>query len=114
MSGHEYELPGSPLSPAEQAKARRTLLGISTLYLGIALAGFAGVRPLRWLGALVVIIGAVLALSRPQGTGHALTPRNIRRIARIAAVPEVGAIVVVYGCLVAGFTGAIAIVTTTF
>jgi hypothetical protein len=61
----------------------------------------------------MVIIGGVLALSRPHCTGNALTPRNIRRIARIAAVPEVGAIVVVYGCLVVGFAGAITILATT-
>ena len=81
--------------------------------LGMALWGFAGVRHLRWLGALMVIIGGVLALSRPQGTGHALTPGNIRRIARITAVPEVGTLVVVYGCLVVGFAGAITILATT-
>jgi hypothetical protein len=61
----------------------------------------------------MAMIGGLLALSRPQGTGRALTPRNIRWIARIAAVPEMGAIVVVYGCLVVGFAGAITIVATT-
>lgn len=114
VSGPEYELPSSALSPAaEQVKGRRTLVGISSIYLGIALQGFGEVRPLRWLGALAVITGAVLALSWPQGTGHTLSPRNIRRIARIAAWPEVGATAVVYGCLIAGFAGAIALVATT-
>jgi hypothetical protein len=113
MSGHGYELPGRDLDLAERAKGRRTLLGISTLYLGVALIGFNVVRPLPWLGAVAVIVGAVLAMSRPQGTGRSLTARNIRRIARIAAVPEVGAIVLVYGCLIVGFAGAITILATT-
>ena len=113
MSGHEYEMPGSTLGPAERGKGRRTLLGISTLYLGVAVIGFDVDGRFRWLGAVAVIVGAVLAMSRPQGTGHSLTPRNIRRIARIAAVPEVGAIVLVYGCLVAMLAGAITILVTT-
>jgi hypothetical protein len=107
MSDHEYEPAGTALRPAEQAKGRRALVGYSILFLGIAFAGFAGVRPLRWLGFLAVTIGATLTLSRPKGTGRALTPSNIHRIARCAAVSEVGATIVVYGCLVAGLTGAI-------
>jgi hypothetical protein len=75
--------------------------------------GLAGDRPLGWLWALLVIIGAVMGSSRPQGTGHTFTPRNIRRIARIAAVPEVGTIVVVYSCLIVGIIDAIVLVTTT-
>jgi hypothetical protein len=75
--------------------------------------GFAGTRPLGWLWWLVVIIGAGLGSSRPQGTGHTLTPRNIRQIARLAVVPEVGAIVLVYSCLTVGIIGAVALVTTT-
>jgi hypothetical protein len=34
-------------------------------------------------------------------------------MARIAAVPEVGAIALVYGCLIVGFAGAITILATT-
>jgi len=113
MSGHEYELPGSALGPGELAKGRRTLLGISTQCLGLAVIAFAAVQPVRWLGAVAVIVGAVLAMSRPQGTRRSLTPRNIRRIARIAEAPEVGAIVLVYGCLIVGFAGAITILMTT-
>lgn len=43
MSDQEYEPPASALSSAEQAKGKRTILGISTVYLGIAVVGFAGV-----------------------------------------------------------------------
>ena len=113
MSAHDEELPQSALSPSKQARARRTLFGISAAFVGLALMGFAETRPLGWLWWLVVIIGAGLGSSRPQGTGHTLTPRNIRRIARLAAVPEVGAIVVVYGCLIVGIIGAIVLVKTT-
>jgi len=113
MSVHDDELPGGALSPSEQARARRTLFGISAVFVGVALMGFAGDRPLGWLWALVVIIGAVMGSSRPQGTGRTFTPHNVRRIARLAAVPEVGAIVVVYVCLIVGIIGAVVLVTTT-
>jgi hypothetical protein len=70
MSAHDEELPQSALSPSEQARARRTLFGISAVFVGLALMGLAGTRPLGWLWWLVVIIGAGLGSSRPQGTGH--------------------------------------------
>jgi hypothetical protein len=48
------------------------------------------------------MIGSVkLQRSRPQGVGKVLTPRTLRRIARIAEVPELGTMIVVYGCLIA-------------
>ena len=70
-----------------------------------------GTDPLRCLGAQTLIIGAVLALSRPRGArADTLTPRGFAGSHVITAVPEVGTTIVVYGCLIAGFLGAITVV----
>jgi len=102
MSGHEYELACNALSPAEQAKGRRRLLGISTTYRGMALWRFAGVQHLRWLGALMVIIGGYWRCHGLRNGTRAHPRKHSPDRAYIAAVPEVGTLVVVYGCLVVG------------
>jgi hypothetical protein len=54
---------------------------------------------------LALIIGSlVLQRSRPQGSGKALTPRTLRRIARLAEVPELGSVIMVYGCIIVGMS----------
>jgi len=51
--------------------------------------------------AVALMIGSLILLrSRPQGSGRALTPGNLRRIARLAGVPELGVMIVVYGCFI--------------
>jgi hypothetical protein len=54
--------------------------------------------------AALFIAGAILERSRPQGSRGALTPRKLRRIARVADVPELGAMIMVYGSLIAAMT----------
>jgi hypothetical protein len=51
-----------------------------------------------------VIVGLILQLSRPQGSERALLPRNLRRIVRLAEVPELTAMITVYGCVVVSMT----------
>jgi hypothetical protein len=108
MSGDAGELPGSASSPAERDKARRFLLGIPTLWLTMTLlflserVGVSGPLGLTVaILAVALMIGClILTRSRPQGSERALTPRTLRRIARLAGVPELGAMIVVYGCLI--------------
>jgi hypothetical protein len=51
--------------------------------------------------AVASMIGCLILMrSPPQGSEQALTPRYLRRIARLAGVPELGAMIVVYGCLI--------------
>ena len=51
---------------------------------------------------LALLIGILMSQrSRPQGVGKVLTPRTLRSIARIAQVPELRTMIVVYGCLIA-------------
>jgi hypothetical protein len=51
--------------------------------------------------SVALIIGSVWPQwSRPQGMRKAPTPRTLRRIARIAEVPELGTMIVVYRCLI--------------
>jgi hypothetical protein len=108
MSGDADELPGSASSPTERDKARRFLLGIPTLWLTMTLlflserVGVSGPLGLTVtiLGVALMIGCLILTRSRPQGSERALTPRNLRRIARLAGVPELGAMIVVYGSLI--------------
>ena len=103
------ELPGSSSSSTERGKARRFLLGIPGFCLGLTLlvldsrVHVKGLLGLTFLILpLALTIGSVkLQRSRPQGMGKVLTPRTLRRIARIADVPEPGTMIVVYGCLIA-------------
>src|SRR5665811_1615509 len=86
MSGDENELPGSAFTSTERGKARRFLLGISTLFLTVTLGSLSNrvpvAGPLRLpLDTLVLalVIGSVILLrSRPQGSERALIPRNLR------------------------------------
>jgi hypothetical protein len=112
MSGDADELPGSSLSSTERGKARRYLLGIPTFWLALTL-GVLGERdqlagPLGLTIAalpLALIIGSlILQRSRPQGSGKALTPRTLRRIARLAEVPELSTVIMVYGCIILGMS----------
>jgi hypothetical protein len=108
MSGDVDELPGSASSWTERGKARRFLLGIPGIYLGLTLLVLGGrVYVTGLLGLtfpilpLALFIGSVmLQRSRPQGMGKALTPRTLRHIARIAEVPELGTMIMVYGCII--------------
>jgi hypothetical protein len=108
MSGDADELPGSASSPTERDKARRFLLGIPTLWLTMTLlflserVGVSGPLGLTVtiLGVALMIGCLILTRSRPQGSERALTPGNLRRIARLAGVPELGAMIVVYGSLI--------------
>ena len=107
MSGDAGELPGSAFSSNERDKARRFLLGIPTFWLALTLVVVSErvrlARPLDLTFAalpLALIIGSLfLQRSRPQGSGKA-TPRTLRRIARLADVPELSTMIMVYGCIV--------------
>ena len=108
MSGDADELPGSSFGSTERGKARRFLVGILTFWLALTL-GVLGER-VRVAGPLDLTLAAlplalvtgslILQRSRPQGSERALTPRTLRRIARLAGVPELGAMIVVYGCII--------------
>jgi hypothetical protein len=110
MSGDAGELPGSASSWTERGKARRFLLGIPVFWLGMALftlgervhvAGPLGLTFVTLPLALALIIGSlILARSRPQGYEKPLIPRTLRRIARLADVPELSTMIMVYGCIV--------------
>jgi hypothetical protein len=51
-----------------------------------------------------VIVGLFLQQSLPQRSERTLLPRNLRRIARLAGVPELAAMIVVYGCFIVSMT----------
>jgi hypothetical protein len=112
MSGHEGELPGSDFDLTERGKARRFLLGIPTFFLALPLIAL-GDRipvvgssrlPFEILVFALVVVGLILQRSRPQGSERALLPRNLRRIARLAGVPELAAMIIVYGCVIVSMT----------
>jgi len=112
MSGYEWKPLGSAFDSTERGKARRFLLGIPTFFLALALIAL-GDRipvvgslslPLDILAAALAIVGLILQLSRPQGSERALFPRNLRRIARLAGVPELAAMIMVYGCVIVSMT----------
>jgi hypothetical protein len=111
-SGYERELPGSTFDSTERGKARRFLLGIPTFFLALPLIALSDRIPIAGslrqvipvLVLALVIVSAILQLSRPQGSERALLPRNLRRIARLAGVPEVAAMITVYGCVVVSLT----------
>jgi hypothetical protein len=83
-------------------------VGILTFWLALTL-GVLGER-VRVAGPLDLTLAAlplalvtgslILQRSRPQGSERALTPRTLRRIARLAGVPELDAMIVVYGCII--------------
>jgi uncharacterized membrane protein len=109
MSGPDVQWRESD-SHVQRGEARRYLLGLSGMYLGAALMGLAGLRSLRWLGAVVAITCAVLViLSRAQTPAGLLTPRALHGIARVAEVPGRLATVVVYACIIAGLVGAVSL-----
>jgi hypothetical protein len=103
------EPPGSSTSSTERGKARRFLLGIPGLCLGLTLSILDGRTHVRGLLSLTFLIlplalvfGSVgLLRSRPQGMKKGLNPRILRRIARLAELPELGTMIVVYACLLA-------------
>jgi hypothetical protein len=111
MSGDADELPGSTFSSAERGKARRLLLGISTFFLTVTLGSLSNrvppgpsPLPLDTLILVLVIGSLILTRSRPQGSGRALIPRNLRGLASIAGLPELATAIVVYTCVIAGLT----------
>lgn len=116
MSGADHELPGSAFSSTERSKARRFLMGIPTFMLALALISLGNLvpvvgplrLPLHTLPLALIVGSVILQLSRPQGSERALIPRNLRRIARLARVPELGAMIMVYGCVIVAMTLSIA------
>ena len=111
-SDHQRALPGSTFDSTERGKARRFLLGIPTFFLGLPLmalgdripvAGSLGL-PLDTLAAALMIVGLILQLSRPQGSEWTLLPRSLRRVVRLAGVPELAAMITVYSCVVVSLT----------
>src|SRR5664279_1502029 len=112
MSGYESNPLGRVFDSTERGKARRFLLGIPTFFLGLPLIAL-GDRipvagslrlPLVILAAALVIVGLILQQSQPQRSERTLLPRNLRRIARLAGVPELAAMIVVYGCFIVSMT----------
>ena len=112
MSGHEGEVPGSAFDLTERGKARRFLLGIPTFFLALPLIAL-GDRipvvgslrlPFKILVFALVVVSLILQRSRPQGSERALLPGNLRRIARLAGVPELAAMIMVYGCVIVSMT----------
>lgn len=117
MSGHEYELQGVATNSTERGKARRFLLGSCLAFPGLGLVQWTEGGPLKWLAWGLMLPGLILMLSRPKDSGIVMIPKNLRRIAHLAGVPELGTIVVAYTCVVVGFTSAtvgfIVFITTT-
>jgi hypothetical protein len=106
MSGHEDELRRVATSSTERGKARRFLLGSCLALPGIGLAQWTEDGPFQWLAWALCLPGLVLMLSQPKDSGILIIPKNLRRMAHLAGVPELGTIVVVYTCVVGGFTSA--------
>jgi hypothetical protein len=86
-------------------------LGIPTFWLALTLVVVSQrvrvARPFDLTLAalpLALFIGSLFLQRRPQGLGKALTPRTLRRIARLAEVPELGTVVMVYGCIIVGMS----------
>jgi len=105
LSSNADELPGSSSSSTERGTARRFLLGFLGFWLGMTLVGLQGwVHVSGLLRLTLVILPFALVIgsawrgwSLPQGVGRSLTPRTLRRIARIAEAPEFGTMILVYG-----------------
>jgi hypothetical protein len=121
MSGDEVEPLGSALSSTERVKARRFLLAAPSFFLALTLMSqniwFDVHRPLSLLLLLLALAlltaSLILQRSRPQGSERVLIPRNLRRTARVAGMPEVGAMIMVYGSVIVGmiFTASALFVT---
>jgi hypothetical protein len=102
-SGHQGELPGSTLDSNERGKARRFLLAIPTFFFALPLMALGdqipvagSLRlPLDTLVLALVIVSALLQTSQPQGSKLTLRPRSLRRVARLAGVPELAAMITV-------------------
>ena len=111
-SGYEAELPGGTFDSTERSKAQRLLLSIPTFFLAMPLIALGDLIPaagtlrlgLPVLAFVLVIVSAILQLSRPAGSERALLPRNLRRITRHAGVPELAAMITVYGFVVVSMT----------
>ena len=108
MSCAADQLPGSAPNGTERGKARRFLLGFPVFCLGMTLlvmselvhvAGFLRL-PIAILPVALIISSLRLDRSRPQGMGRGLTPRTLSRIAHVAEVPELGTVIMAYGCLI--------------
>jgi hypothetical protein len=108
MSGDADGLQGTASNWTERGKARRFLLGIPVGCIAVSLlvldvrghvAGLVGLT-FAILPVALFIGSVMLQRSRPQGMGKALTPNTLRRIARLAEVPELGTMIIVYGCII--------------
>jgi hypothetical protein len=112
MSGHEGEVPGSAFVLTERSKARHFLLGIPTFFLAmpiIALGDRIPVAgslrlPLDTLALALVIVSAILQLSRPQGSEWTLRPSSLSRVVRLARVPEQATMITLCSCVVVSLT----------
>lgn len=122
MSGEANRPLGSAVAPTERVKARRCLLGALTIFLALIvldlelLAPYASPRDLFsfiWHFSLLIFAAALFFLgyklqrSQPSGSNVRLNPRyirgnarNLRGIARIADVPELGAVIMIYAGLI--------------
>ena len=121
-SDHEGELPGSTFDSTQRGKARRFLLGIPTFFLALPLIAL-GDRipvagslrlPLDTLALALVIVSAILQLSQPQGSKWTLLPRSLRRVVRLAGVPEQATMITLYSCVVVSLTICILSTVTRF
>jgi hypothetical protein len=111
-SDQEEELPGSTFDPTERSKARRFLLGIPTFYLALPLLAWGNRIPVA--GALrllldtlvlaLVIVSAILQLSLPHGSEWTFRPRSLRRVVRLAGVPEQATMITLYSCVFVSLT----------
>ena len=112
MSSNESNPLGGVFDSTERGRARRFLLGIPTFFLGLPLIALGDRIPVAGslrlalviLAAALVILGLFLQQSTPLRSERTLLPRNLRRIARLAGVPELAAMIMVYGCFIVSMT----------
>jgi hypothetical protein len=113
-SDHEEELPGSAFDSTERAKARRFLSGIPSFCLALPIIAWGHRIPVAGslrlpldtlaLALALVIVTAILQLSRPQGSDWTLRPSSLRRVVRLASVPEQATMITLFSCVVVSLT----------
>ena len=116
MAGDDNGLRGNACSSTERGKARRFLLGIPTFFLALTLinldnfvpAARSVPLPFHLLPLALIITGVILQLSRPQGSARVGFPRVLRHTARLAGLPERGAMIVLYGSAILAITSSVA------
>jgi hypothetical protein len=121
MAGDENGLRGNACSSTERGKARRFLLGIPTFFLALTLINLDNFVPAarsvppayHLLPLALIITGVILQLSRPQGSERVGFPRILRHTARLAGLPERGAMIVLYGSVILAITTSVAALVVT-